>query len=108
MQASFRFVTFESQPCTIREKEIKLLKCIVNNKLPVQQSTHCGVGDTVRIARGPLRGWEGRVESKKNKSRIVFCDWRDWAGGLRGSGGWGCGGGEEMMKIIQEIFFYHQ
>lgn len=67
-----RFVTFERQPCVIKEKEIQLLERIIRNELPVQQSTHFGVGDSVRIIRGPLRGWEGRVACKKNKSRIVF------------------------------------
>lgn len=67
-----RFVTFERQPCVIREKEIRLLEKIINNELPVQQASHCGVGDQVRIIRGPLRGWEGRVACKKNKSKIVF------------------------------------
>ena len=67
-----RFVSFEGKPCEIQEKEIRLLEKIVAHGFQVQQTTNCGIGDWVRIVRGPLKGWEGRVDSKKRQSRIVF------------------------------------
>ncbi|HZV69381.1 MAG TPA: UpxY family transcription antiterminator [Saprospiraceae bacterium] len=67
-----RLVSFESKPCEIREEEIRLLKEITSHGFPVQQAVPCDVGDNVRIVRGPLQGWEGKVETKKGQSRIVF------------------------------------
>ncbi len=67
-----RFISFEGKPCEIKEKEIHLIEKIITHGFPVQQTACCQVGDLVRIIRGPLKGWEGRVESKKGNSRIVF------------------------------------
>lgn len=67
-----RFVCFEGKPCVIKEEEIVLMEKIVTHGFPVEKSSHCGVGDYIRVIRGPLKGWEGRVECNRNKSKIVF------------------------------------
>ncbi|MGB4850302.1 MAG: UpxY family transcription antiterminator [Saprospiraceae bacterium] len=67
-----RLVSFESKPCEVREEEIRLLEQIIAHGFPVEHAVPCAVGDKVRIIRGPLQGWEGKVETKKGQSRIVF------------------------------------
>ena len=67
-----RFVSFEGQPCIIKDKDILLLKNIVQNGMPVCQDSNCKVGDQVRISKGPLKGWEGKVVYKKSKSYVIF------------------------------------
>ncbi len=65
-------VSFEGKPCAIREEEIRLMERIVMSGYPVQQTVHVTAGDNVRIVRGPLRGWEGRVDAMRGQSRITF------------------------------------
>lgn len=67
-----RIISSEGKPCIIKEEEIALLERIVTQGLPTQKTDACKVGDRVRIIRGPLKGWEGIVDSKKGTSRIVF------------------------------------
>ena len=67
-----RLVSFEGKPCEIKEEEITLLEKIVQCGFNVQTTTRCGVGDLVKIVRGPLTGWEGKVERLRGQSRIVF------------------------------------
>jgi transcriptional antiterminator RfaH len=68
-----RLVSFEGRPCEIREEEIALLERIVTHGYHVQTTPlSCQRGDVVRIIRGPLKGWEGRVEGQRGNSRIVF------------------------------------
>ncbi|MCB9267675.1 MAG: UpxY family transcription antiterminator [Lewinellaceae bacterium] len=67
-----RYVSFGGKPCVVRQEEIELLEQIVRHGFQAQQSVICNVGDAVRVIRGPLKGWEGRVELKKGGTRIVF------------------------------------
>jgi transcriptional antiterminator RfaH len=67
-----RVVSSEGKPCAIRDTEIGLLEKIVRFGFQAQVTTNCEVGDAVRVVRGPLKGWEGRVESKRGASRVVF------------------------------------
>lgn len=67
-----RFVAQEGKPCEIKENEINLLKSLITNGYKVKQNNGFVVGEMVRIIRGPLRGWEGRINSKKGSTRIVF------------------------------------
>jgi transcription antitermination factor NusG len=67
-----RVVCFEGKPCEVREEEIRLLETIVTHGYKAENVAHVGVGDWVRVLRGPLKGWEGRVESASRQSRIVF------------------------------------
>jgi transcription antitermination factor NusG len=66
-----KIVSFEGKPCKIREEEIRLMERIIKSGFPVQQTNVC-TGDQVRIKRGPLQGWEGKVEDTRRHSRIVF------------------------------------
>lgn len=67
-----RLVSFEGKPCEIKEDEIGLLEKIVAGEFNVQCTTNCGVGDVVQIIRGPLAGWEGKIERLHGQSRVVF------------------------------------
>ena len=67
-----RFVSFQGKPCEIREEEIALLEQIAEHGRHVRADVRCTLGDRVRIVRGPLKGWEGCVESRKGASRVVF------------------------------------
>lgn len=67
-----RLVSFEGKPCEVKEAEIGLLERIITHGINVQCASVCGIGDAVRIVRGPLTGWEGKVESLRGESRVVF------------------------------------
>lgn len=68
-----RVVSFDGKPCEVSAEEIRLLEEIVTHGFPVSHHmTNCEPGDEVRIIRGPLKGWEGKVERGKGQSRIVF------------------------------------
>lgn len=67
-----RFVYFNGKPSEIKEEEICLMEEIITHGFPVQNTTCCGAGDWVRIVRGPLKGWKGRVEERIGQSRVRF------------------------------------
>ena len=67
-----RFISFMGQPCELKEKEILFLRKLTENGFKVYKKVVCEVGDQVRIIRGPLKGWEGRVEYTSSNSRINF------------------------------------
>jgi len=65
-------VSSEGKPCEVRDDEIILLEKIMSHGFPVQKVVNCMVGDKVRVVRGPLKGWAGKVETTRGTSRIVF------------------------------------
>lgn len=69
-----RIVSFEGKPCEIKEEEIDLLEKIVTHGFQVHHAVSCQVevGDSVRIVRGALKGWEGKVERTSGQSRVYF------------------------------------
>ena len=73
-----RLVSFEGKPCEIREEDMRLLEQIttyglnVQNVQNVQNDAGYGIGDAVIIVRGPLKGWEGRVDQVRGQSRVIF------------------------------------
>ncbi|MEL6719077.1 MAG: UpxY family transcription antiterminator, partial [Bacteroidota bacterium] len=67
-----KFITIGGEPCIIKEKEIDFIKSIVDNQLPVENTSCCQVGDLVRILSGPLQGWKGNVISRLDNSKILF------------------------------------
>lgn len=67
-----RFVSFDGKASVIKEEEIHLLEKIATGDFQPRPATSCGIGDTVRIVRGPLKGWEGKVERKSRRARVVF------------------------------------
>jgi transcription antitermination factor NusG len=68
-----RVLKFEGKPCEIREAEIGLLEHISKYGAGIKSNTlTCRIGDAVQIVRGPLQGWEGKVEHTLGQSRVVF------------------------------------
>ncbi len=67
-----RLVSFEGKPCIIKAKEIELMEQITRHGLAVKKANVCEIGDVVRIVNGPLKGWEGTIEQKMGKDRILF------------------------------------
>lgn len=73
MSGFVKFVSFDGKPAIIKKSEILLLNQIINNELPVTtRNLDCEIGDKVRVIRGPLRGWEGTIQSKKGNTSITF------------------------------------
>ncbi len=67
-----RFVNSDGIPAIIRESEIELLKCIVNNDIPASCYISCQKGDYVKIVGGPLLGWEGTVVRKNGQTKVII------------------------------------
>lgn len=67
-----RIVSFDGKPCVIPTKDIILLEQVEKYGLNSQITTICERGDWVRVIRGPLKGFEGRVENQKGNTRITF------------------------------------
>ena len=65
-----RVVSFEGKPCEVRKQEIELLYRIIRHDFQVQNTYNYSTGDNVKIVRGPLRGWEGRIEGLRGKSSV--------------------------------------
>ncbi len=67
-----RYVTFDGKPSVVRGEEIKLLQQIIAHGMRTYPAAQCTMGDRVRVVRGALKGWEGKVERTRGTSRIVF------------------------------------
>lgn len=60
----------EAQP--IPEEQITAVKTLVFSEIPYDPYPEIGVGDRVRVIRGPLRGLEGRLVEKRNLYKFVI------------------------------------
>lgn len=58
-------------PIPVDEGELESLKIVVQAGLPVRRETNIGVGQRVRIQRGPLRGAEGLVVGVRRQRLVV-------------------------------------
>lgn len=67
-----RFITFDGKPCEVQESDIQLMDLVVKHGLPAANYEGCCPGDRVRIIRGPLSGWEGRVARLNGKHKVLF------------------------------------
>ena len=67
-----KMVSFNGKPSVIQTEDIRLLEQVEKYGLESQISTVCKEGDSVRVIRGPLKGWEGKVENRKSNTRITF------------------------------------
>lgn len=67
-----RYVTFDGRPSAVREEEITLLQQIIAHGMQAYPAANCTTGDHVRVVRGALKGWEGKVERTRGASRIIF------------------------------------
>ena len=63
------FVYWLSKPAVIRNEEIDIIKCFLNEHTNVKlQKTPVDINDKVRITSGVLREYEGNVVAIKNKT----------------------------------------
>ena len=67
-----RIVSFGGKPCEVQECDIRMMELIVTHGLPAANHESCCLGDFVRIARGPLKGWEGRVSRLNGSHKVLF------------------------------------
>jgi len=63
-----RFVSFDGRPATISEENIAIIKKLESEELEVEPNLVEGAA--VRIIRGPLAGFQGKLFSKKGRSRF--------------------------------------
>ncbi len=63
-----KFVTFDGRPATISEDNIAVIRKLEAEELEVEP--YLVEGTAVRIIRGPLAGFQGKLFSKKGKSRF--------------------------------------
>ncbi len=68
----FSYVCFEGKAAPIPEKQINLLKCLLESEFNVEDiSEHIPKGAIVRITGGPLKGLEGELVNHLGKNRVV-------------------------------------
>jgi transcription antitermination factor NusG len=66
-----RVVGFNHTPAPVEVTEINAIRTLVASGLPSQQCSYLGIGDTVRIDSGPLRGLKGVLSNFKGNRRLV-------------------------------------
>lgn len=71
-QGVVKIVGLNGTPVDIPDQQIEAVKRFVFSTLPIDPYPYIGVGDRVRITRGPLRDLEGILIQKKNKYRFVL------------------------------------
>ena len=64
-------VSFGSSPCTLPEAEIEALERIAASGLPVASCRHTGLGETVELTAGPLKGLQGVVLRQAQTTSLV-------------------------------------
>ena len=67
-----RIIGFNGVPEPIPAAQIKAVKCLVFNEIPLNPHPFIHEGDRVRIIRGPLREMEGRLLEKKNRYTFIL------------------------------------
>jgi len=67
-----RFITFEGRAVSIPENQIHVIKKLLSTDLEVDvTSEQLEEGDTIRVAKGPLLGMEGKLIKYKQKKRVM-------------------------------------
>ena len=69
-----RYITFKNEPAPIPEKEINMLKLMMN-ELPSNVelvSFNAAKGDLVEITGGPLKGSKGEVVYNRGKHHFII------------------------------------
>ena len=66
------FVSFNGIPATIPEKQIIIIRQILEQKLNVEYIDSFTPGKQVRVLRGPLKGVEGKFVTIKNNNRLMI------------------------------------
>jgi transcriptional antiterminator RfaH len=67
-----RFVGFCGKPSEIQKSDIQLMDLVIKHGLPAANQEGCCPGDRVRILRGPLKDWEGRVARLNGTHKVLF------------------------------------
>jgi len=65
-------VGFNGQPSVVSEAEIEAVKSCVASGMRAEPYPYLNVGRRARITAGPLRGMEGIIVQRKNRSRLVI------------------------------------
>ncbi|MFH0962419.1 MAG: UpxY family transcription antiterminator [Planctomycetota bacterium] len=60
-----------SQPWVVSEDTVAALRLMVTSDVPVDPYPYLRAGRPVRVTRGPLKGLEGVLESRKGTLRVV-------------------------------------
>jgi len=66
------YVSLDGKPVIIRSQEIEYLREVVKHGNYTQSTTNFDLGEEVKIVRGPLKGWEGRLTKKMGRTRVTF------------------------------------
>jgi transcription termination/antitermination protein NusG len=64
-------VGFARQPYPIPAAQIEELERIANSRLHASECLYPGIGDSVKLVAGPLKGLEGIVSRARNATRLV-------------------------------------
>ena len=64
-------VRFGNEPCPIPWQQIEALERIAASGLPTADWVYPGIGDTVKLIEGPLKGLEGVMTRARSATRLV-------------------------------------
>jgi len=67
-----RFICFDGRPAPIPEKQINVIRMILDGNFDVTPEPFYSVGDNVKVIRGPLAGLEGMLIQKKGAQRFYI------------------------------------
>jgi transcription antitermination factor NusG len=67
-----RLVGFNGKPCAVPEAEIEAMQTCLAHQADLEPHPYVRVGQRVRVRTGPLRGLQGLLVRKKNRSRLVI------------------------------------
>lgn len=71
-RGSVRFVSFNSLPTPIQEKELEAIRRFVEEELSIDPYPYLAEGDRVYVRSGPLKGVEGFIVRKNRHTRLVI------------------------------------
>lgn len=68
-----RFIGFESfRPLAIPQSEIEAVRIAIEYYGKCDPHSHLRIGQAVRVNRGPLKGYEGQLDSKEGRYRLIL------------------------------------
>lgn len=71
-RGSVRFVSFNSLPVPVSEKELAAVRCFLEEKISVDPFPYLSEGDRVYVRSGPMKGVEGFIVRKDRHTRLVI------------------------------------
>ena len=69
---AIKLVSFNGKPAPIADHQIDAIKRIMDEKMNVDKIDFFNVGKKVKVKQGPLKGMEGSLIQKSNRSRLVI------------------------------------